>query len=363
MKGPIADLIAKYFQAAGADAERRIRLFRLAWDFVGSDLGGRGELYERFYLSDSCRMTGARLQRSPTRRAPSSSSSSSCMTDAVRDRSIRPGRGQAARFRGTRCRARRRDGRASCRRRRGTTSATSSSSSTGPTRTPSRQCCRPASSPTRKTPAAPRRSSSTGSRAPTRASELRRPGAQPVQGVLPRRQRAARRRAGDDVPVHLGRPRLRARARLDPGLPEEARLGLDDAHASGSTASPTRACAPARVFGGTLAANDRRLAQGAVTLERVSESGPTHNDPPLVNVRHFPRLAAGQPRRARRPRARPRAQPRPLDLRDLGGLGDARALRRRRTRSTTALAPVRMGKGFRFTFAYTVDDLATVREL
>jgi 4-hydroxyphenylacetate 3-monooxygenase oxygenase component len=57
LNGPAGDLIAKYFQAAGADAERRIRLFRLAWDFVGSDLGGRGELYERFYLSDSWRMT------------------------------------------------------------------------------------------------------------------------------------------------------------------------------------------------------------------------------------------------------------------------------------------------------------------
>jgi 4-hydroxyphenylacetate 3-monooxygenase oxygenase component len=57
VRGPIADDIAKYFQAGGADAERRIRLFRLAWDFVGSDLGGRGELYERFYLSDSWRMT------------------------------------------------------------------------------------------------------------------------------------------------------------------------------------------------------------------------------------------------------------------------------------------------------------------
>ena len=32
-------------------------LFRLAWDFVGSELGGRGELYERFYLLDSWRMT------------------------------------------------------------------------------------------------------------------------------------------------------------------------------------------------------------------------------------------------------------------------------------------------------------------
>jgi 4-hydroxyphenylacetate 3-monooxygenase oxygenase component len=57
LNGPIQDKIEKYFQAAGADAERRIRLFRLAWDFVGSELGGRGELYERFYLSDSWRMT------------------------------------------------------------------------------------------------------------------------------------------------------------------------------------------------------------------------------------------------------------------------------------------------------------------
>ncbi len=49
--------IEKYFQARNAPAERRIRAFRLAWDFVGSSLGGRGELYERFYLSDSFRMT------------------------------------------------------------------------------------------------------------------------------------------------------------------------------------------------------------------------------------------------------------------------------------------------------------------
>ena len=55
--GELRPDIDKYFQAAGADAVRRIRLFRLAWDFLGSELGGRGELYERFYLSDSWRMT------------------------------------------------------------------------------------------------------------------------------------------------------------------------------------------------------------------------------------------------------------------------------------------------------------------
>jgi 4-hydroxyphenylacetate 3-monooxygenase len=56
-EGPLHEQIDLYFQAAGADAERRVKLFRLAWDFLGSELGGRGELYERFYLSDSWRMT------------------------------------------------------------------------------------------------------------------------------------------------------------------------------------------------------------------------------------------------------------------------------------------------------------------
>ena len=55
--GPLREQIDLYFQSAGADAERRVKLFRLAWDFLGSELGGRSELYERFYLSDSWRMT------------------------------------------------------------------------------------------------------------------------------------------------------------------------------------------------------------------------------------------------------------------------------------------------------------------
>ena len=113
-------------------------------------------------------------------------------------------------------------------------------------------------------------------------------------------------------------------------------------------------------YGGTLAANDRRLAQGAVTLERVSESGPTHNDPALVNVRHFPRLAAGQhddPAVHELVRARSRD-------RSISEIWEGRAtleLFEAPNEEHTALAPARMGKGFRFTFAYTVDDLATVK--
>jgi len=52
-------LIDHYLRGAkGAAAETRARLFRLAWDFVGSGLAGRNLLYERFYLA-----SGARCQQ------------------------------------------------------------------------------------------------------------------------------------------------------------------------------------------------------------------------------------------------------------------------------------------------------------
>lgn len=45
-------LLDKYMpSASGKDAAGRARIFRLAWDFVGSALGGRVDLYEHFYLA------------------------------------------------------------------------------------------------------------------------------------------------------------------------------------------------------------------------------------------------------------------------------------------------------------------------
>jgi 4-hydroxyphenylacetate 3-monooxygenase oxygenase component len=41
--------------ADGTPADERAALFRLAWDFVGSALAGRGFLYERFYLTSATR--------------------------------------------------------------------------------------------------------------------------------------------------------------------------------------------------------------------------------------------------------------------------------------------------------------------
>lgn len=48
--------IDKYLRGANdTNAERRIRLFRLAWDYAGTALASRVELYERFYLTSGAR--------------------------------------------------------------------------------------------------------------------------------------------------------------------------------------------------------------------------------------------------------------------------------------------------------------------
>ncbi len=51
--------VDKYYQAKTANAEERLRLFKLAWDFAGSSFGGRQDLYERFFFGDPVRMASA----------------------------------------------------------------------------------------------------------------------------------------------------------------------------------------------------------------------------------------------------------------------------------------------------------------
>jgi 4-hydroxyphenylacetate 3-monooxygenase len=52
----LRDLLGRYLCGAnGVGAEDRARVFRLAWDFAGSALAGRNELYERFYLASGAR--------------------------------------------------------------------------------------------------------------------------------------------------------------------------------------------------------------------------------------------------------------------------------------------------------------------
>ncbi len=130
---------------------------------------------------------------------------------------------------------------------------------------------------------------------------------------------ATGRRAGDAVHVHLGRSGLRAHPRPHPGVPQEARTGVDDAHLQPGLRRLSAARAPASAFGATCSARGRELVRAKVDARRRSESGSLHTDPPIVNVRYFPRLAAGrhedpQVNELVRSRSRDRAR-----LGDLGG--------------------------------------------
>ena len=105
--------------------------------------------------------------------------------------------------------------------------------------------------------------------------------------------------------------------------------------------------APGAAYGATCAAYERRLAEATVTLERPSETG---SDPQRPADRQRPPLPApreGPPRRARRPRARPLARLRPQRLRDLGGRARRWSSSTRPGEELAALAPVRVGKGWR----------------
>jgi len=97
-------------------------------------------------------------------------------------------------------------------------------------------------------------------------------------------------------------------------------------------------------------------------LEGVVDDGPRHNAPPIVNVRHFPRLAAGRHddpqvhelvRAVSRDRAGSAVHAGPATL----------TLHAAPHEEHDALAPLKIDRGYRFTFGYTVDDLVTVKEI
>lgn len=52
VSGPLAADIAKYYQGTNMAAPERVRLFRLAWDLIGTQFGSRQTLYERYFDGD-----------------------------------------------------------------------------------------------------------------------------------------------------------------------------------------------------------------------------------------------------------------------------------------------------------------------
>jgi acetoacetate decarboxylase len=120
--------------------------------------------------------------------------------------------------------------------------------------------------------------------------------------------------------------------------------------------------APGSRYGAVCSARGHRIATATLTLERTTTDGPRHNAPPMINVRHFPRLAAGhhddpQVHELVRAVSRDRASSEVWEGAATLELGPAPG------EEHDLLAPIRVGPGYRFSFGYTVDDLRTVREL
>ncbi|SFM17089.1 4-hydroxyphenylacetate 3-monooxygenase [Paenibacillus sp. 1_12] len=54
-RGPLGTQLQAYYRGADRGAEERVKLLKLAWELVGSQLGARHELYERYYAGDPIR--------------------------------------------------------------------------------------------------------------------------------------------------------------------------------------------------------------------------------------------------------------------------------------------------------------------
>jgi acetoacetate decarboxylase len=118
---------------------------------------------------------------------------------------------------------------------------------------------------------------------------------------------------------------------------------------------------PEARYGATCSARGRELARTTLKLEHESDADSSHTDPPLVNVRHFPRLSAG---RHDEPQVHELVRARSRD-RNVSPIWEGSAtleLFPAPGEEHTMLAPLSVARGYRFTFAYTVDDLEIVTE-
>ncbi len=61
----LAEHFAAYFQTPQADAVSRMKLFKLAWDMVGSEFAGRHQQYEKFYAGASFIVRGHAYRETP----------------------------------------------------------------------------------------------------------------------------------------------------------------------------------------------------------------------------------------------------------------------------------------------------------
>jgi acetoacetate decarboxylase len=144
------------------------------------------------------------------------------------------------------------------------------------------------------------------------------------------------------------------------GMPKQIGLiRMSRAFALESPAAPQ--VGPNGRFVGTLTHRDRRVVDATVTLEEQTTDAPNKMLARMINMRYFPRLTkAMQDKPAVHELVRQRVAKTAMSPIWRGKA----TLEINKTPWTEMgeLAPVRVGAGFRYTFAMTVDDLMTVRD-
>jgi acetoacetate decarboxylase len=115
-------------------------------------------------------------------------------------------------------------------------------------------------------------------------------------------------------------------------------------------------------FAGTVSACGQRLAKGVVTLKEPVKDKAALFPRPVVNLLHYPRLAAGM---HDKPAIHELVENVPHDVKiEDAWIGDGTvAFPVCSGEELSDLSPVRCGKGVRASMAYIVDDLKTLRRL
>src|ERR1700752_3968385 len=129
-----------------------------------------------------------------------------------------------------------------------------------------------------------------------------------------------------------------------------------------ATGNAGPALAPGSNFAGALTASGQRLAEALVTLKEPVTDLSLLKQKPIVNLLHYPRLAADE---QEKPALHELVENVPHDMKiEQAWIGEGSlTLPVCRGEEISDLAPVRCGKGIRASMAYVVDDLKTLKDL
>ena len=115
-------------------------------------------------------------------------------------------------------------------------------------------------------------------------------------------------------------------------------------------------------FAGSITSGGQRLAEAVVTLKEPATDSSRSAQRPLVNLLHYPCLAADQ---QDKPAIHELVENVPRDVKlEQAWVGEGSlTLPACKGEELSDLAPVRCGKGIRASMAYVVDDLKTLKDL